>query len=465
MRRFGLARWLAAALLGGAGTFASAQEGTLPSVSAEPTVTPASSEPRFSGSESGGIELSTAWFETGDPTAESPSGVASVVPAPAPASPAPPTFPTVTLTGFFHADAVWLAQDTASLATFGDIPDFADFRRARLAAKGKVAENFGYMTEFDFAFPGRPTFMDVWGEFLEVPTLGTIRIGQFRQPLSMDAMTSVKDLTFLERNSSFAAFLPFRQIGIQAYDTFADEHGTWAVSGYRVPTNPFGTAVGDKGYGVSTRVTLAPLQDATCNRVLHVGFGFSYDNPGTGLARFRSTPEIGVTAGDFAANPIVIPFFVDTGDLATDGYSIYVAEGAWANGANLLQSEVYHVQADLTNAPVANFRGAYVQASRVLTGEYRPYDPKAGAFSRVRLRQDGAGRAIPAWEIAARWSYLDLNAATVSGGRLNDLTAGLNCYVNKNAKLQFDWTHAFQDQPGVGPTDTDIVATRLQVDF
>lgn len=408
--------------------------------------------------------LETTWIQ-GEPVPG--SGPPAAVPAPAanPVASPEPKLPSVTVTGFFQADSAWFSQDAASVGVFGDIDDFTDFRRARLAAKGKVADNIGYMVEFDFGFPGRPTFMDVYGEFLEVPGVGTIRIGQFRQPLSMDALTSVKELTFLERNLSFAAFLPFRQVGIEAFNTYLDEQGTWAISGYRVPTNPFGTEVGDGGYGLSGRVTLAPWLDQQHHRVLHTGVGYSYNRPGTGLVRFRSTPEIGVTAGDFSANPIVVPFFVDTGDIATDSFSLYNAELAGSWGPALMQSEVYFATVDVTGSDRSTFSGAYAQVSYLLTGEHRPYNTKMGVFERPALVKGSQGRFCPAWELATRWSYLNLNDGVIQGGELNDLTCGLNCYVSKNAKLQFDYTRAFQNQPGFGDTDTNVVATRFQIDF
>ena len=405
----------------------------------------------------------SSWLEPGEVLVEPPAGVTLQLPNSAPAP--PPAFPTATLSGFFHADAAWFAQDGPSLATFGDIQDFTDFRRARLAAKGKVAENIAYMCEFDFGFPGRPTFMDVYGEFLDLPGLGTVRIGQWRAPMSMDALTSVKELSFLERNSSFAAFLPFRQMGIGAFNTYFDEQGTWAVSGYRVPTNAFGTEVGDSGYGLSGRLTFAPLLDTANNRVLHTGVGYSFNNPGTSSIRFRSTPEIGVTAGDFSANPIVVPFFVDTNDVATSRYSLFNAELARAWGPALMQSEVYYASVDTLAGGTVNFSGAYAQASYVLTGEARPYNTKQAVFERVRLIKDSHGRTRPAWEVAARWSYINLNDGPVQGGQLNDITCGLNCYLSKNAKLQFNYIRAFQRQPGIGDTNTDLAATRLQIDF
>ncbi len=138
-----------------------------------------------------------------------------------------PEYPLVRLTGFFQADAGWFAQDAANIAAVGDIQDGADFRRARLAATGNVADNVAYMIEFDFAFPGRPTFMDVWLEIQNLSLLQKFRVGLFRVPFGLDGQTSAKELTFIERALPFA-FLPFRQIGVMAHGTNRDEDFTWA---------------------------------------------------------------------------------------------------------------------------------------------------------------------------------------------------------------------------------------------
>ena len=89
-------------------------------------------------------------------------------------------YPTARLTGLFQADFGWFWQDTRNRRALGDIQDAADFRRARLAATGNVAENVGYIVEMDFAFPGRPSFMDVRFDIYDVPVAGNVRIGHWR---------------------------------------------------------------------------------------------------------------------------------------------------------------------------------------------------------------------------------------------------------------------------------------------
>ncbi|MFN9046782.1 MAG: hypothetical protein ACK5YC_01525 [Planctomyces sp.] len=60
------------------------------------------------------------------------------------------TLPSVTINGVFQADVGWIQQDLASRQKYGDIQDGADFRRARLSAKGSITETNNYFFQMDF---------------------------------------------------------------------------------------------------------------------------------------------------------------------------------------------------------------------------------------------------------------------------------------------------------------------------
>jgi phosphate-selective porin OprO/OprP len=61
----------------------------------------------------------------------------------------------------------------------------------------------------DFAAAGRPSFFDNYVEQEQLPILGAVRIGQYLQPFSVDAMSGFRNLPFL-------AFVPFRRVGAMA---------------------------------------------------------------------------------------------------------------------------------------------------------------------------------------------------------------------------------------------------------
>lgn len=399
---------------------------------------------------------------------------ASSVPEPV----AKPTFPSARLTGFLQADSLWASQSLENqlavgngIAADGDVQDGADFRRARLAAVGQAWDNVSYMLEMDFAFPGRPSFMDVWLDADDIVGSSNVRIGQFRQPIGMDGLTSVKEMTFLERGLPFA-FLPFRQIGAMLYGNSQDELATYAVSGFRFPTDTFGGNVGDNGgYGLATRVTGLLVNRPNAGGLLHVGGAYSFIDPANDLVQYRNQPEVfvGETGGGALVPtgvPSNLPPFVDTGLLPTENVNLASLELAMSYGSFYAQSEAITAFVNRDGGESLTLPGVYAHAGYFLTGETRVYNGKSGVFGRVQPKRSvGKDGGIGAWEIAARWSAIDLNDADVQGGRLNNLTGGVNWYLNPNTKFQFNYIHSMLNSPINGDTDADLFAVRAQVDF
>lgn len=377
---------------------------------------------------------------------------------------AKPKYPLIAISGFAQIDGIWFAQDGANQAVVGDAQDVGEFRRARLGAKGNLTENVSYKMEYDFAFPGRPNFTDVWVNTTDIPGLGNVKVGQWKQPFSMEPATSIREVMFMERSLAFA-LAPFRQVGVGAFNTAFDQAATWAVSGYRYPTDQFGSASGDGGYGTSTRETMVLWSDDDGN-VIHLAGNYAYNNPSTNTVRLRSTPEVGFTQGDFNNTTVFpIPFFVDTLALPTDNYQVVGGEFAVGLGSLVFQSELMEGRVDRNGAGTLHFPAGYAQLGYVLTGERRTYDRTAAAFTRVvpdvNFGQGGPG----AFELCGRYSVLDLNDADVQGGRLQDLTCGLNWYLNKFTRIEFNYIHAMLDRPVGNDTDADIFGTRAQFDF
>ncbi|MCA9177849.1 MAG: porin [Planctomycetales bacterium] len=380
---------------------------------------------------------------------------------------AKPSFPTARLSGLVQTDAGWAHQTAANIASVGDIQDGADFRRARLAAIGNVADNVAYMVEFDFGLPGRPSFMDVWLDVQNLGWFGQVKIGNYRQPIGLDGLTSVKELTFIERSLPFA-FLPFRQIGVMTYGAAEDLGVTWALSGFRFPTDVFGGQVGDNGgYGLASRLTGLVLEGAD-GSALHLGGAYNFIDPANDAVQYLAQPEffLSETGGALVPPgvPSTVPPFVDTGVIATNSVNLFGAEMAGTSGPLHAQAELIYAVVDRIGGSTVAFSGVSAQAGWILTGEHRPYNRKNGVLGRV-VPANNFGAGGGAWEVAARWSMLDLNSADVRGGQLNTTTLGLNWYLNQFTKLQFNYIHAFLDDPANVGSDADLIAARAHFDF
>jgi phosphate-selective porin OprO/OprP len=399
--------------------------------------------------------------------------------------------PSVTVNGVAQIDAVMFSQDDASRATFdpiqgGPIQNGADIRRARLSAKGAIADNMNYFFQIDFAFPGRPTFTDVWVEWTQLPLLGNVRVGQWKQPFSLEVVSSFRYTTFMERSSMFQAFTPFRHLGVGFYDHSEDLSWTWAASMIRTGQDQYGDSLSTVvGNGVVGRLTHLLWYDepAEGRYYSHLGGAYYYNSPPRDTVRFRSLPEIfvgehapGAVGTSGQAIPGVIngtPFFVDTLNLLADNVHTFGVENLTVHGALSFQAEAMAAIVDQQVGGTATLSGAYMQVGYFLTGEHRPYDRVAGAIDRVKpfedffmLRTDGAhcyGKG--AWEVAARWSYIDLTDGTINGGDMSNATLGVNWYCNPYCKVVFNCIHSWLDSRNGIQSETTAYGLRAQYDF
>lgn len=390
--------------------------------------------------------------------------------------------PSLTVNGVFQADAGWIHQDTSSESRYGQIQDGADFRRARLSAKGSVTEQTNYFFQMDFGFFGRPTFTDVWLEQTNVPVLGNVRIGQWKQPFSLEVVSSFRYTTFMERSLLFQPFTPFRHLGIGFYDYSDDQSHTWAASAFRTGQDQFGaTLSSDGGYGTAERLTWLTAWENGGKDYLHLGIGHFFNSPPDDTVNFRTIPEffvgangpgaVGTSGQAVPGGSNGTPFFVATGNLEVPFYNVLGGELLWVRGPLSVQSETMVNQVQQTGGSTAVFLGSYVQTGYFLTGEHRPYDRRAGAIDRVipnsslAFSRSGCHEGTGAWEVAARWSFLDLNDAAIRGGTLTDYTAGINWYWNPYTKMVFNYVHAISGGTAAPTAHSDLFGLRAQIDF
>lgn len=393
--------------------------------------------------------------------------------------------PYIELHAVAQVDTGWYGQDQTNINEFGVLRDGMDFRRARLAAVGALTSNVNYFFQMDFAFPGRPTFTDVWVEMTKIPFLGNVRVGQWKQPFSLEVVSSFRYTMMPERSLLFNAFTPFRHPGLGFYNWSDDERMTWAASVYRSGQDQFGDSIASSGgYAGVGRITGLPWWEDNGRRYLHLGAGYNYVAPVQRFGAFRTIPEffIGQTdvlsvAGNGTAGSATptanngTPFFVNTGNFFMNHYNLVGTELLWVEGPLTVQSEFMYLSALRNNGLLANFSGFYTQAGYFLTGEHRPYNRQAGALDRIKVLNDVGNNEETgcygwgAWEIANRISYIDLNSRDIQGGRLWDYTVCLNWYINSFTKVQLEYIRADLTNPKFGNSITSLYDIRVQYDF
>ncbi|MDQ8036489.1 MAG: porin, partial [Pedobacter sp.] len=193
----------------------------------------------------------------------------------------------------------------------------------------------------------------------------------------------------------------------------------------------------DERGGASARGSYAPF--IAEGRVLHLAASAHYRVPAqSGAAnaqlRLSSKPEM----NQFPDR------LLNTGNITGDvnHYQVSAVEAAGAFGALLAQAEYTLATVARDRAADADFSGGYGQVSWALTGERRPYKADKGIFEGIR--PSGA----VAWELAARYSRMDLGDAGINGGREQNAALALNAYIGPFVKLSGNYVKVLKTEGG-----------------
>lgn len=312
---------------------------------------------------------------------------------------------------------------------------------------------------------------DVYLGINQLPLNGRIRAGNFFVPFSLDQVTPLPNIQFMERSiPSAGIFSPDRELGLASYHISDDLNKTLSLGLFfdEIPESTKQVVDDNQGLRLSTRATWLPYYDEPSDGrfLVHTGMGFVYTEDRDDTIRFRARP------GEIRETQTLI----DTGNLAAESYSVTNLELATVAGACSLQSEWFATSVNQTAANDVMLYGGYLQASYFLTGECRKYDrngPHLAHFGRVRPFTNffwtPGGTGWGAWEAKARWSYLDFGE--LNRGKYNDLTLGMNWYLHENSRVMLEWIHPWTTEDAtvgnlqIGSTQSDLIAMRAQFTF
>lgn len=387
--------------------------------------------------------------------------------------------PSVTAGGRIQLDSAGFSQNDMSRDQVGEQQNGVEFRRARIFISGEMFNVVEYKAEYDFADTGRvgattlqsTAFKDVYIAIKELPILGHVRIGHFKEPIGLEQLTSAKFISFMERSlADEYGFVPGRNTGVMAHDTWADEDGTWAIGCFvsEMTAEPPIFQDDNGGYSLSMRGTYLPWYDeATEGRGLwHLGMSYSYRDNANDLLRFRQRPECHLA-----------DYVVDTGTIIdSPSWQLLGLESAVVYGPLSFQTEWFCSFVRRTANANAFYNGGYAYVSYFLTGEHRKYKRDGGCFDRIkpnenffRVRaEDGnvyTGKG--AWEVLYRISYIDLSDETTAdlAGTVCDHTLGLNWYLNPYTRMMFNYVNSTADDRVGANGNMNIFEVRAQVDF
>jgi len=350
-------------------------------------------------------------------------------------------------------DAAWFDDDTELQQAFGNQQDGIGFRRAYLYMAGLINGWIEYKSEYEFA-GSQVGFEDVYVGFTNIPYLGKVRFGHIDEPFGLELRTSNRHTTFMERALTHA-IIPGTETGVLAKNLVMDDRVFFNFGLFRDTDR--GRHFGDGGYNVTGRLVGLPIKNNDNTELLHLGIAGSYRNP-DGPVRFSSKPESDLS--NFR--------YVDTGNILVDDEDLLGLEFAWIHGPLSFQSEYVLDSVDTQQGGDANISAWYAFVSYFLTGESRFYDLGSATFDRPKVKKNFREGGPGAWEIAARYSSIDLEDGIAEGGKQDDITLGLNWYFNPNTKLMFNYIRALIEEPAQSAAERgnlDLFQMRAQIDF
>lgn len=354
-----------------------------------------------------------------------------------------------------------------------DFPNGANIRAIEAYLDGGVGENWEYTVQLAFR-NGQTFFSDTWISYLGLLTENNqIFVGRISGNwFGLDNSNSTSWNAFLERSLPSIAFYPGDGIGAMT-DVWGD---SWAVTlsasqpDQSIQPNVRG---GDRVAGMrdrwkgTLRATVAPLHEV--GDVWHFGVSGAWreivtKNP-------NGAPVLTVLG--YSANPSArarsTRALLDT---TTGNNGAYIR----ANNVKLFNVEVarqygpFMLEGEYTDAYVnrigdslgtVRFAGWNLQTRYMLTGEVHAYDVRDGNFGSI----DPKG-THGAFEVVARYDFLDLNSKNVRGGTEHDVTVGLNWFVNPVVRLSANYIRAnIHPANNAQKRNLDIIGLRAQLRF
>ncbi|KAF1710479.1 porin [Pseudoxanthomonas kalamensis DSM 18571] len=353
----------------------------------------------------------------------------------------------VSFEGLLQTDGYWYDNDVANLdadAGDGEKTDFG-LRRAELVLKGKGPGNLEWTLGYDASGDGK--FLDTNIKYkLGGSKTHYVMLGQFKQPNSMEELSSTKNNDFISKAMITNTYTVGRRLG-GSYNYGSDN--------WQVTASYFGrelTRNRAHGSGFGLRGGWAPINEK--GNVFYVGASYvDYDVDGDTL-RWRARPDADLSNR-----------LIDTGSTGirnADRTSTIGLESFWVSGPFKLQAEymmntVKRYDTGFAAQPGDDFdsSGGYISALWNVTGE--TWSNKAGVPGTSGPKEPASGM----WQLGLRYDTLDLDDGIVEGGSMDTITLGVNYYWRSNFKFMVDYVKATSDRRGVSD-DPSILEARAQ---
>jgi phosphate-selective porin OprO/OprP len=330
--------------------------------------------------------------------------------------------------------------------------DRFDIRRARLSISGQALNYFDYKFQYEFQGASARNLLDAYVD-ANVLRLASFRIGQFKEPFSLEQSTDVRNYVFAE--PSFVYYLtPQRDVGLMAHASLWNDRVNYGIGIF----NGDGlddTAGGDEDAPQGTgRLVLSPFKTKGVRILENLQFGgsLSYANiDRSNVAIDIKTP--GVTTLFNVASSTKFRVIRDA-----DSCTRYGVELGWAYGPVALMGEYAHILfRDVTTSAERfdiGLRAYYAAILWMITGEKPSF--KNGVFQAIEPARSVFQGGWGALGLAFRYEAFNTDDENVyqylinqgdSVRKADSYSIALNWYLNRYASLIIDFSRTDFDVP------------------
>lgn len=339
-----------------------------------------------------------------------------------------------------------LHGDIAAIDSEGEHDTVEEWRRARLSLSGRIANDWRFRYEHDFAADPDNEIKDAWIGYYGW-TGAALRAGNLQEPVSIDELSSSNATTFMERALP-NALVPGYHLGVMG--NLWGERWNAAFGFFEGDIQGRDDAV-DPGWGVALRGV--KIHDLADGGLLHGGISLAYRRPPSDhRLSLSARPEVHLADHSLIATGRLS----DVDYTLTSGLELVALDGPWSVQAEYLRTDV-----ERDGRPALTFDGWYLQGSWFVGQGRRAYDRRDGTFDAVR-----PGGDLGALEFAVRYSVLDLEDGPITGGTERNWTLGLNWYLSEHLRLMLNRVWARADPNRNGTLERlDATQARLQYVF
>lgn len=345
-------------------------------------------------------------------------------------------FPTAKLGLQVVLDAAWIDNG------YENEPN-QEIRRARLFTKGKLLKNWDY--EVEYSLTGGGKWKDLYLSYTGLPNDIELTLGHVKEPFGLEALTSSKYNTFMERALP-SIFILDRKLGMR----LSWEEHQKNDFGFGASLGVFGQSINDlnsKDDKNAFAIRAYNTNYFTPESFFHIGLSSAYTNIGNQDFKLSSRAE------SHLSHKIIKSKIEETN--FTLRYGI---ESIFQYGSFSLQSEYLLNNIKTMDRQTYNFSAWYAQMSYFFTDDQRRYKLKDGVYGRIKTNHSLENGGIGAWEGALRISQLDLE----EDGEVYEYTVGLNWYIIDHMRVMANYIKTdLEDKDD----NLDIIQLRLQYDF